>query len=172
MGDSIVLDPYDMWQLTSHLKTGFGGLFEKYIGLHVEDGLILPNLKQDGEEEKCAFLNDEGRCDIHTFRPGICRLFPLGRIYDESGFHYIHQIYECPQKDKTKVKIKKWLGISDLKKYEQLEINDLIIRLPKNISEIILAKHRGGSTGTVKLSWLPSYTKFGNLDRIYGEERV
>ena len=123
MGDSIVLDPYDMWQLTSHLKTGFGGLFEKYIGLHVEDGLILPNLKQDGEEEKCAFLNDEGRCDIHTFRPGICRLFPLGRIYDESGFHYIHQIYECPQKDKTKVKIKKWLGISDLKKYEQY-IND------------------------------------------------
>lgn len=40
----------------------------------------------------------------------------------------------------------------------------------KNVAEVIIAKHRGGSTGTVKLSWLPSYTKFGNLDRIYGEE--
>ena len=30
----------------------------------------------------------------------------------------------------------------------------------KNIAEIIFAKHRGGSTGTVKLSWLGNYTKF------------
>lgn len=30
----------------------------------------------------------------------------------------------------------------------------------KNVAEIIFAKHRGGSTGTVKLSWLGNYTKF------------
>ena len=30
----------------------------------------------------------------------------------------------------------------------------------KNIAEIIFAKHRGGSTGTVKLKWLGNYTKF------------
>ena len=30
----------------------------------------------------------------------------------------------------------------------------------QNIAEIIFAKHRGGSTGTVKLRWLPNYTKF------------
>ena len=35
----------------------------------------------------------------------------------------------------------------------------------KNICEIILAKHRGGSTGTVDLAWLPSYTKFANLTK-------
>jgi len=32
----------------------------------------------------------------------------------------------------------------------------------KNISEVILAKHRGGSTGTVELVWLGQYTKFAN----------
>ena len=37
----------------------------------------------------------------------------------------------------------------------------------KNVAEVILAKHRGGSTGTVELAWLPSYTKFANLDRRY-----
>ena len=35
----------------------------------------------------------------------------------------------------------------------------------KNICEIILAKHRGGSTGTIDLAWLPSYTKFANLTK-------
>ena len=39
----------------------------------------------------------------------------------------------------------------------------------KNVAEVILAKHRGGSTGTVELAWLPSYTKFANLDRRYGD---
>ena len=35
----------------------------------------------------------------------------------------------------------------------------------KNIAEVILAKHRAGSTGTVELAWLGSYTKFANLDK-------
>ena len=35
----------------------------------------------------------------------------------------------------------------------------------KNVAEIILAKHRGGSTGTVNLAWLSNYTKFANLQR-------
>jgi len=33
----------------------------------------------------------------------------------------------------------------------------------KNISEIIVAKHRGGSTGTVKLVWMGQFTKFANM---------
>jgi len=35
----------------------------------------------------------------------------------------------------------------------------------KNIAEIIIAKHRNGSTGTVELVWLGQYTKFANLKR-------
>lgn len=33
----------------------------------------------------------------------------------------------------------------------------------KGIAEVIIAKHRGGSTGTVDLRWLGNYTKFVNL---------
>ncbi|HHV95869.1 MAG TPA: replicative DNA helicase [Clostridiaceae bacterium] len=36
----------------------------------------------------------------------------------------------------------------------------------KNIAEIIIAKHRNGSTGTVELIWLGQYTKFGNLKKM------
>ena len=35
----------------------------------------------------------------------------------------------------------------------------------KGISEIIIAKQRNGPIGTVKLAWLPQYTKFANLEK-------
>ena len=34
---------------------------------------------------------------------------------------------------------------------------------PTNIAEIIIAKNRSGSVGTVPLLWMPSYTKFANV---------
>jgi replicative DNA helicase len=34
----------------------------------------------------------------------------------------------------------------------------------KGIAEIIVAKHRNGPTGTIKLKWIPEYTKFWELD--------
>ena len=39
----------------------------------------------------------------------------------------------------------------------------------KNVAEVIIAKHRGGSTGTVDLGWLGSYTKFVNLERRFDD---
>ena len=35
----------------------------------------------------------------------------------------------------------------------------------KNIAEVIMAKHRSGSTGTVELLWLGNYTKFVNIEK-------
>ena len=35
----------------------------------------------------------------------------------------------------------------------------------KNIAEVILAKHRAGSTGTVELLWLGNFTKFANIEK-------
>ena len=35
----------------------------------------------------------------------------------------------------------------------------------KNIAELIIAKHRSGSTGTIELVWLGQYTKFANLEK-------
>ena len=35
----------------------------------------------------------------------------------------------------------------------------------KNIAEVIMAKHRAGSTGTIELLWIGNYTKFVNIDK-------
>ena len=40
----------------------------------------------------------------------------------------------------------------------------------RNLAEVIIAKHRGGSPGTVKLAWMGNFTKFGNSARNYDEE--
>ena len=39
----------------------------------------------------------------------------------------------------------------------------------KDIAEVIIAKHRGGSLGTTELLWLGSYTKFVNLERRFDD---
>ena len=80
------------------------------------DGCILPNLKMAGEREQCAFLDRNGRCSIHESRPGICRLFPLGRYYEDGDFRYFLQTGECREKNRTKVKVEKWIATPDWKK--------------------------------------------------------
>lgn len=117
MGNSIVLDPLDVQRLTNHLGKNMEELLAKYLELNVVDGIILPNLKMSGREDACSFLNQEGRCSVHSARPGICRLFPLGRFYENNTFQYFLQVHEC-QKTRTKVKVKKWLDTNNLKEYE------------------------------------------------------
>lgn len=118
MGNSIILDPLDIYQLTANLHKSTEELLSSYIELNVVDGIVLPNLKMAGQEEACSFLNQEGRCSIHKFRPGICRLFPLGRFYENNTFQYFLQIHECKKQNLTKVKVKKWIDVSNIKEYE------------------------------------------------------
>lgn len=42
----------------------------------------------------------------------------------------------------------------------------------RDISEIIIAKQRNGPIGTVRLAWIPKYTKFGNLERRRSEREI
>ena len=45
-------------------------------------------------------------------------MFPLGRYYEDTGFRYFLQVHECQRKDRSKIKVRKWLDIPDLRKYE------------------------------------------------------
>ena len=118
LGESIILDPMDVFRLTKDLECTFEELLQTALELHVVDGIVLPNLKMAGKDEECVFLNREGRCNIHASRPGICRLFPLGRVYEDGGFKYFLQIHECKKEDRTKVKVRKWIDVPDIRRYE------------------------------------------------------
>lgn len=117
MGKSVILDPYDGYRLQSGLGKGFPLLLaEGAVELNVVDGIILPNLKMSGREERCFFLDEKGRCSIHESRPGICRLFPLGRFYENNDFKYFLQNRECRESSRSKVKVAKWIDTPELKK--------------------------------------------------------
>ena len=124
MGDSILLDPLDVYRLSLFLKKRTADLFEKEISLSVQERLILPHLlmeqkaKMEGEEEACIFLDEKQRCRVHEARPGFCRLFPLGRYYRDGRFDYILQVHECPMDNRSKVKVKKWMDTPDLSSYD------------------------------------------------------
>ncbi len=118
MGSSILLDPFDAHRLCAGLRKSFEELLNTCLELNVVDGIILPNLRMTAEEDACTFLRGE-RCSIHSIRPGICRIFPLGRFYENHSFKYFLQIHECPAPGKSKVKIRKWIDTPDLKRYEQ-----------------------------------------------------
>ncbi len=119
MGNSVVLDPYDVHRLVTGTGMSFEALLQNHLELNVVDGVILPNLKMAGEKEACAFLNEEGRCNVHPYRPGICRIFPLGRLYEDGSFRYILQINECKKGNRSKVKVKKWIDTPDAKNYDK-----------------------------------------------------
>jgi Fe-S-cluster containining protein len=115
MGNSIILDPMDIYRLLINLNNTFEELLVDKIELNMADGIIMPNLKMIGLSERCSFLNEEGRCSIHAFRPGICRLFPLGRYYENHAYKYFLQVHECKKEYKTKIKVRKWIDTPDLK---------------------------------------------------------
>lgn len=118
MGNSIILDPLDIQRLSTGLKKSCEELLNEYLELNVADGLILPNLRMTDREDACVFLRD-GRCSIHSIRPGICRIFPLGRFYENHSFQYFLQIHECPAPGKSKIKIRKWIDMPDIRRYEK-----------------------------------------------------
>ncbi len=123
MGNSIILDPFDIYRLSINLNITFEKLLLDKIELNIVDGIILPNLKMTDLSERCSFLNSEGKCSIHAYRPGICRIFPLGRYYENHNFKYFLQINECSNNSKTKRKVSKWIDTPDLKKSEQFVID-------------------------------------------------
>lgn len=118
MGKSVILDPLDVHRMTIGTGMGAEALLSGKIELNVVDGIVLPNLKMDGVGEQCSFLDENGRCSIHGYRPGICRIFPLGRLYEDGSFRYFLQVHECRKENRAKVKVKKWIDTPDARRYD------------------------------------------------------
>lgn len=121
MGNSVILDPFDV----QRMQQGLGKSLEELINdgkleLTMVDGCIQPCLKMaSGPEEACSFLNREGRCSIHPYRPGICRLFPLGRVYENGNFKFILQTGECVKENRAKIKVSKWIDSPADRRYHE-----------------------------------------------------
>lgn len=161
MGESILLDPYDVRRLTEGLGKTMEELLEKELSLTVSYGLILPHLQMDPGEDHCKFLTVEGTCKIHDFRPGLCRLFPLGRTYTAEGVRYILQEGVCEGKNPSKIRIRKWLGEEDCVAYERFvtDWHELLVRSRERASTLTDEELKLYNMQFVKLFFLTPYQK-------------
>lgn len=87
-----MLDPYDVYRLTQKTGKSFNELINDKIEINIVDGIMLPNMRMNPDTNACGFLLSDNRCAIHDARPGVCRMFPLGRYWeDDTHFKYILQ---------------------------------------------------------------------------------
>ena len=92
---------------------------------------------------------------IHSYRPGICRMFPLGRVYEDHSFQYFLQVHECKKNNRTKIKVKKWLDIPDAARYDRY-INDWHYFI-KDIQEQVRAMEDEQAVKAICLSSLKEF---------------
>ena len=113
VGDLVVLTPFDIYEMTTYLNTDFDKLLGDKILLRENNKITLPYLKMQDENKNCSFLDKNGRCTIHSKRPNICRLFPLGRAYQDNDFKYFLQVDNCPKEELKDVKVADWINIEN-----------------------------------------------------------
>ena len=113
VGDLVVLTPFDIYEIVNYLDVEFDELLGDKIELRESNKVLLPYLKMQDDNKNCSFLNKEGRCTIHSKRPNICRLFPLGRVYKDDNFKYFLQVGNCPKENLKDVKVSEWIGIEN-----------------------------------------------------------
>lgn len=138
---------------------------EKNIGLVVIDYLQLitgsGNKKGGNREQEIAEISRSLKIIAKELDVPIIALSQLSRSPDQRTDHR-------PM-------------LSDLRESGSIEQDaDIVIFLyrddyynpesdKKNIAEVIIAKQRSGSTGTVELLWLGSFTKFANIERYHDD---
>lgn len=113
VGDLVVLTPFDVYEIVNYLDVEFDELLGDKIELRENNKVLLPYLKMQDDNKNCSFLNKDGRCTIHSKRPNICRLFPLGRVYNDDNFKYFLQVGNCPKENLKDVKVSEWIGIEN-----------------------------------------------------------
>ncbi len=125
MTDTIIFGPLDIFRIEKKLGKTFEELTNGYIKLDMHDGVILPSIGSGSNG--CVFLSEEKRCTIHDSRPDFCRLFPLGRLYENGSYSYILQVGQCSA-NCSKVKVKKWIDTPEPEKNREyiLAWHDLI----------------------------------------------
>ena len=81
MGNSIILDPMDIWRLSRGTGMNFDGLVNGgYVELGIVDGMILPNIRMS-EDYRNMRVSGSERTMLHTWiPPRNLPSFPLGAV--------------------------------------------------------------------------------------------
>ena len=118
--EDILLTPFDMYRISAYLQQSPSSVLHDYCICYIGNTSKLPAviLRSVGTERACPFLKNDS-CSIHSAKPSVCALFPLGRAAaaDVSGkdtrVFYFLQPVNCGARDETHT-VREWLAGFDL----------------------------------------------------------
>lgn len=89
------------------------------LSLALQTGIFCHILRWQGQRNDAYFWMATEDAPFTASVRGFCRLFPLGRYYEDGGFKYILQIHECKKTSRSKIKVRKWVDTPDFRNYEK-----------------------------------------------------
>ncbi|MFH1276231.1 MAG: YkgJ family cysteine cluster protein [Candidatus Woesearchaeota archaeon] len=132
----IALYPFDIRIICDHLNISTTQFHEKYSAFTIDNENIVRCFLRN--RPRCPFKDVNNKCSIYDFRPVRCRLYPIGRFFQEDQTHYLVANDPSPGFNSNKKQsIAEWLEEQGVTKYDPLteRWNHFLIKL-KNHPQI------------------------------------
>ena len=124
--DDIILSPMDIFKMARELKITPVNLYHEYCVFNIGEHTRMPivRLGSVGKDYHCVLLKNH-KCSVHTVKPAVCGMFPLGRYmsfekdtYDQADFatnkvKYLLQPPDCGD-DSEEHTVREWLSGFDI----------------------------------------------------------
>ena len=138
--EDILLSPYDLNRISKLLGIEMGQVIQDYCIWYPGESSMLPvvAMKMIDSEKRCPFLKNR-KCKIHTAKPTVCALFPLGRIGTEDAktVRYMLQHTDCGVSDEEHT-VREWLAGYDMENSEAwfLEWQKVLLPLSERMHKL------------------------------------
>ena len=147
----ILLSPFDLCRMAKALNKPLPDVLQEYGNLYLGNTSKMPlvSLKMREDNGKCPFLMDDNRCKIHSNKPTVCALYPLGRGASREAkkakIFYILQPTTCGGMDEIHTP-REWMGEFNLLESEQWFSvwQDIVMEISEQI-RIVLPQMPGRS---------------------------
>lgn len=144
--NSIILSPYDIFNLKKNLGLSLSELYKKHLVFNIGSSSGMPMFYLGEKttirnESLCTFLKKEGtnyKCSVHKFKPVVCSVYPLGRVVSvdlkskEKQLEYIFLGGECSNKNKENIHyntINEWVNDKEITEKIFIDFSDAITSL-------------------------------------------
>ena len=120
---NIFLTPYDILRMKNCLKISSAEFLARHTRTLIPQSTGLPVIQlkmNQGQDRRCPFVQDDG-CRIYVDRPWACRMYPLDREEDGSGYTLMVAPEVCHgQIEQRTWTVKEWLCDQGLDPYEEM----------------------------------------------------
>lgn len=107
--DDINLTGYDVYRVAEFLGRTHEEFIDQY-GTIFQSRSLLPSVALTMRAGTCPFLRNK-KCAVHQSKPGVCRCYPLGRVYmpGDTSARFIQMEPGCkhPPQD---IAVRDWIG--------------------------------------------------------------